>query len=74
MAEGPRDDLGLGHVELGADRAIGAQRPRRRGDGSDPVPILDVDGDIGPRTRFATKTALAGVGLARLLDPFGCRG
>jgi hypothetical protein len=51
--------------------SINALPSERRGgaaDGADFVPTLIVDGELGPKTRFAVKKAIAGFGAPKVLE------
>jgi len=58
------------HAVMDLQSSINALPSERRGgtaDGADFVPTLIVDGDLGPKTRFAVKKAIAGFGAPKVL-------
>jgi len=59
------------HAVMDLQSSINALPSERRGgaaDGADFVPTLIVDGELGPKTRFAVKKAIAGFGAPKVLE------
>ncbi|MDP6430527.1 MAG: hypothetical protein QGH73_09910 [Rhodospirillales bacterium] len=55
------------HAVMDLQSSINALPSERGGDGEGFVPTLAVDGDLGPKTRFAVKKAVTGFGLPTLM-------